>query len=239
MEKVDVVIIEDDFRIARIHQEMVEQNKILRVVQTCFTAKEALVYLAEAEALPTVILLDMYIPDVEGFELLETLKRKYPYIAIMIASAADDMETFQRAKLLGVFDYMIKPIDQTRLQQAFQKLIDFMTCKHDTVTQNELDIYFGQSNDSSPTSNVSQKEDTLPKGIDDLTLDKIKSFLINYEESEITAQMLGEAIGISRSTARRYLEYLGRLGVVSATLHYGQVGRPQRIYIIHEQYEQN
>src|SRR5690625_755806 len=129
MEKVDVVIIEDDFRIARIHQEMVEQNKILRVVQTCFTAKEALVYLAEAEALPTVILLDMYIPDVEGFELLETLKRKYPYIAIIIASAADDMETFQRAKLLGVFDYMIKPIDQTRLQQAFQKQIGRASCR--------------------------------------------------------------------------------------------------------------
>src|SRR5690625_8025103 len=105
---------------------------------------------------------------------------------------------------------MIKPIDQTRLQQAFQKLIDFMTCKHDTVTQNELDIYFGQSNDSSPTSNVSQKEDTLPKGIDDLTLDKIKSFLINYEESEITAQMLGEAIGISRSTARSEERRVGK-----------------------------
>lgn len=239
MGKFNVVIIEDDFRIARIHEEMIEQNDSFRVVQNCLTAKEALEYLAEVEQLPHVILLDMYIPDVKGFDLLETLKGKYPYIAIIIASAADDMETFERAKLIGVFDYMTKPIEQKRLQLAFQKYAQFMAFEAEAITQVELDAFFGQGTFVETSTVTKTAKDTLPKGIDTLTLEKIRSFLMTYHDTEITAHTLGDVIGISRSTARRYLEYLGRLEIVSPTLHYGQVGRPQRIYIIREQYEQN
>lgn len=239
MEKMQVVIIEDDFRIAGIHQEVIEQNHAFQVVKSCLTAKEALTYLSEVERLPHIILLDMYIPDVKGFDLLEMLKRKFPYIAIMIASAADDIETFQRAKLIGVFDYMTKPIEQERLLLAFEKYNQFISFEKEAITQAELDTFFDQGYLAKTSTVTKTAKDILPKGIDTLTLEKIKSFLMTYHENEITAQSLGEAIGISRSTARRYLEYLGRLEIVSPTLHYGQVGRPQRIYIIREQYEQN
>src|SRR5690625_4534637 len=144
MEKIQVVIIEDDFRIAGIHQEVIEQNDAFQVVKSCLTAKEALTYLAEAEQLPHIILLDMYIPDVKGFDLLETLKKQYPYIAIMIASAANDIETFQRAKLIGVFDYMTKPIEQERLQLALQKYMQFITFDSVAISQSMLDILLHQ-----------------------------------------------------------------------------------------------
>src|SRR5690625_4501031 len=104
MGKFNVVIIEDDFRIARIHEEMIEQNDSFRVVQSCLTAKEALKYLAEVEQLPHIILLDMYIPDVKGFDLLETLKGKYPYIAIIIDSSADYMVNFLCAHVIDDLD---------------------------------------------------------------------------------------------------------------------------------------
>src|SRR5699024_4329362 len=170
-----------------------------------------------------IILLDMYIPDVKGFDLLEMLKRKFPYIAIMIASAADDIETFQRAKLIGVFDYMTKPIEQERLLLAFEKYNQFISFEKEAITQAELDTFFDQGYLAKTSTVTKTAKDILPKGIDTLTLEKIKSFLMTYHENEITAQSLGEAIGISRSTARRYLEYLGRLEIVSPTLHYGQV----------------
>lgn len=239
MRKIEVMIIEDDFRIAKIHQEMIEQNSTFNVVQRCLTAKDALAFLAKVDRLPSVILLDMYIPDVQGLELLETLKRTYPYIAIIIASAADDIETFRQAKLLGVFDYMIKPIEQERLQESFQKYVDLINYKTTTITQEEIDLYFRQVTSSIKRIKEQEVATTLPKGIDTLTLEKIKIFLEKYDDTAITAQTLGEMIGISRSTARRYLEYLGKLGIVTATLHYGQVGRPQRIYKMDEQYEQN
>ena len=80
---------------------------------------------------------------------------------------------------------------------------------------------------------------TLPKGIDHLTLEEIKTFLNNYSNDYVTAQILVDEIGVSRSTARRYLEYLDVLNIVQATLHYGQVGRPQRMYLLRGQNEQN
>lgn len=238
MRKIDVVVIEDDFRIARIHKEMIEQHPEFRVVQCCLTAKEALTYLREAEKLPSIILLDMFIPDVEGYDLLEAIKGKYPYISIIIASAAVDVETIQRSKMIGVFDYMIKPIEQARLQSAFDSYSKIISLEQDAMNQMEIDAIFSNGRIGKTVTNAGE-DILLPKGIDILTLDKIKAFLISYDKTEITAQALGEIIGISRSTARRYLEYLGRLEIVTATLHYGQVGRPQRIYKIREQYEQN
>ena len=76
-------------------------------------------------------------------------------------------------------------------------------------------------------------------GIDQLTLEKVKATLSIFNQNYITAQLLAKEIGISRSTARRYLEYLDSEKLVEATVHYGQVGRPQRIYILHEQNKQN
>lgn len=239
MESFSVVIIEDDFRIANIHEKMIVENNALQVIQKCLTAKEAFNFLKETESLPSVILLDMYIPDVEGFDLIEQLRKTYPYIAIIIASAATDIETIQRAKLIGVFDYIVKPIEKNRLQQSFQKFINLMTVKSETVTQHELDMFYGQSAIPTQEINVNETEANLPKGIDSITLEKIKTTLLNNNKMEMTAHRLGEVIGISRSTARRYLEYLVSLEIVSATLYYGQVGRPQRIYKIHEQYEHN
>ena len=48
----------------------------------------------------------------------------------------------------------------------------------------------------------------------------------------ITAEALGLEVGVSRSTARRYLEYLASEKLVYAELIYGTVGRPERRYFI-------
>lgn len=236
---IDVIIIEDDFRIANIHEEVIEQIDHVNVVEKFLTAEEALSYLKSTERLPRIILLDIYIPDVSKLELLEQLRRDYPYLAIIVASAANDIETIQRAKLLGVFDYLIKPIDQDRMQQAFKNYIEVMTYDEESLNQQHVDRFFKFSHQLTMRKGELQDDSMLPKGIDHLTLNKIKNFLLNYSDVEITAQSLGKEMGISRSTARRYLEYLNKLRIVSANLHYGQVGRPQRIYKIHEQYEQN
>jgi two-component system CitB family response regulator len=69
----------------------------------------------------------------------------------------------------------------------------------------------------------------LPTGIDKLTLEKICS-VITEERDGLTAEQVSKAIGASRSTARRYLEYLVSEGRLKADLSYGTVGRPERVY---------
>lgn len=68
----------------------------------------------------------------------------------------------------------------------------------------------------------------MPKGIDSVTLDKIRALFSGAES--ITADEAGERIGASRTTARRYLEYLISSGELQADLNYGTVGRPERCY---------
>ncbi|GHZ64561.1 response regulator [Vibrio cholerae] len=68
----------------------------------------------------------------------------------------------------------------------------------------------------------------LPKGIDAVTLDKIR--LLFQTATMLTADEAGEKIGASRTTARRYLEYLITAGELEADLSYGTVGRPERTY---------
>jgi response regulator of citrate/malate metabolism len=49
-------------------------------------------------------------------------------------------------------------------------------------------------------------------------------------ETEVSAVDVAERAGISRGTARRYLEYLESLGSVELTLRYGATGRPEHLY---------
>ncbi|MDC7302773.1 hypothetical protein NXH58_13495, partial [Agathobacter ruminis] len=73
---------------------------------------------------------------------------------------------------------------------------------------------------------------SLPKGIDAITLDKMIELFSVMGIEAVTANEVSTALGISRSTARRYLEYLVSLKKMETKLIYGTVGRPQRKYVL-------
>lgn len=232
MQQLQVMIIEDDFRIARIHKEIVESDDSFTVIQSCLTAKDALAYLADTLEQPDIILLDIFIPDIVGMKLLEALKKESPYAAIIIVSAANDTETIQHALLLGIFDYIIKPIDQERLQAALRHVKACLSLSSKEMTQHELDGLLETKKDVGNQNKNPIRQGLLPKGIDTLTLEEVKVFLQSSQEKDITAHTLASSLGTSRSTARRYLEYLVTLNIIRVSSNYGQVGRPQRIYTI-------
>ena len=70
----------------------------------------------------------------------------------------------------------------------------------------------------------------LPKGVDQLTLQKIREVFDAKPQDKLTAQMVGEKLGVSRSTARRYLEFLLECNELAADQSYGSIGRPERCY---------
>ena len=71
----------------------------------------------------------------------------------------------------------------------------------------------------------------IPKGIDSLTLTKVRKVFDAPEIEDLNAEEVGKAVGISRSTARRSLEFLATEGFLKADLIYGVVGRPERRYV--------
>ena len=70
---------------------------------------------------------------------------------------------------------------------------------------------------------------SIPKGLQLKCLNDIESFL-KANEDTFSAQEVGEHLGISRSTARRYLEFLTMSERVVVEYAYRRVGRPEKRY---------
>lgn len=219
-----VLIIEDDFRVAQINQQFVEQVSGFEVVALAQTRAQATQLLDEIAASVHLVLLDAYLPDVEGLSLLWELRQRWPQLDIVMVTAAQEVETIQEALRGGVFDYLIKPLMAERVQQTLQRYKNtrITMTNHTTLDQASLDAALRLPQEVMTPSR-------LPKNIDGLTLDKIRQCL-HRESSPQSAFQIGSAAGVSRSTARRYLEYLVATEEACAELAYGDIGRPERQY---------
>ncbi|MCL2718819.1 MAG: response regulator [Lachnospiraceae bacterium] len=82
---------------------------------------------------PDLILLDINMPEINGFEILEKLKAnpRFCEIPVMILSARDDRESILKAMKLGAVDFIIKPYSDSGLIDAIEYHLDFR--KHNTI----------------------------------------------------------------------------------------------------------
>jgi len=119
-------------------------------------------------------------------------------------------------------------VPATRLEETIQKYRDHInkleSINH--IAQREVDKLMPRFN-----SSINPETSRLPKGIDSLTLDRIRA-VMNECPNGANAEHIGQLIGASRTTARRYLEYLVSTSELHAEVEYGTVGRPERKYQI-------
>ncbi|MFD2044842.1 response regulator [Ornithinibacillus salinisoli] len=220
---IQVIIAEDDFRIANIHEEFLKKVSGFEVVGKALNGDETIKLVHSHHV--DLVLLDVYMPDILGSELIQDIRNIDPNIDIIMISAATEMGIVGEVIRNGVFDYIIKPVKMERFIETVERFKEMKEKldKKVEVDQSLLDEYFGHY---SETNNLTKQ---TPKGIDPLTLEKVTK-IINQLDSGITAEKMGEKIGVSRTTARRYLEYLISTGAITAELEYGIVGRPERRY---------
>lgn len=239
-EKFSVLIIEDDFRVAEVNRQYVEKVEGFTVQHVASSGKDALTYLKGTDTIPDIILLDVYIPDVEGLDLLWQIRNDYHQIDLIAVTAAKEVAIIQEALRGGVFDYIVKPFDHVRFEQTLRRYQEFRAHlnANKELSQEEIDFIKGTKGSISPDSDSTTNTDH-PKGIDPITLNEVTRLFEEKKVEEITAVELSAQIGASRSTARRYLEYLVLTNKIETKLIYGSVGRPERKYILRETYEQN
>ncbi len=217
-----VMIIEDDIAIAELHHKYLSQLSGLEVVGIATTRMEAEMQLEVLK--PDLLLMDVYLPDGTGLEILNTLRTNNQTCDVILITAARDVDTLQQAMRGGVVDYLLKPVMFPRLEAALQKYIS-QRQQLDVAESLDQNLVDKMLQSSVSVENTPQR---LPKGIDGVTLDKIRALFGG--EVMFTADEAGEKIGASRTTARRYLEYLISSGELEADLNYGTVGRPERCY---------
>lgn len=221
---IHVAIAEDDFRIASIQEGFLEQLNGFTLVGKALNASETLALLEKQKV--DVLLLDIYMPDMLGTDLLPILKSRFPATDVIMITAASETDMLQQAVRYGVFHYLVKPVSLEKftsvLEQYKKKKQLLSSSSH--VTQEMVDAYF-----SGTASERTQAAAPLPTGIDGVTLARV-SELLKTIDSGVSIEEMGIKMGASRTTARRYLEYLVTTGVCRVEHEYGIVGRPERRY---------
>lgn len=220
---IHVAIAEDDFRIASIQEEFLKQLNGFTLVGKALNAADTLTLLEKKQV--DVLLLDIYMPDMLGTELLPILKSRFPRTDIIMITAASEREMLQEALRYGVFHYLIKPVSLEKFTSVLTqyKKKKQLLATTSQVTQDVADAYFaGNVQHSSQAA-------PLPTGIDSVTLNRVSDVLASLS-SGVSIEEMGNQIGASRTTARRYLEYLVTVGKCRVEHEYGIVGRPERRY---------
>ena len=89
--------------------------------QRCQDSREVLTLVQEQS--PEIILLDLRMPHVSGEELLATLRQEHPELPVIIITAANEVDTAVDCMKVGAFDYLVKPVEKSRLISAVQRAI--------------------------------------------------------------------------------------------------------------------
>lgn len=219
-----VIIVEDEVEVAHlVAQYLFSTNryKVIGMASDIATARSLL-----GAVVPDLLLLDVYLPDGNGLELLAELRSQAVRSEVVLLTAAKEVQILEKAMQLGVFDFLVKPVLLSRLDQALSRFESRQKKLSATeeLTQSVVDAFMEVS-----SGNIKAVV-RLPKGVDQLTLQKVRDVFEDKQQQKLTAQMVGEQLGVSRSTARRYLEFLLECNELAADQSYGAIGRPERCY---------
>lgn len=71
-----------------------------------------------------VVIVDLNMPGMDGFTLLDKLKEANPDLKTIVVSAYSDMRTFRRAMNKGTFDFLTKPVDFADLEDVMRRSLE-------------------------------------------------------------------------------------------------------------------
>ncbi|MET9107002.1 response regulator [Streptomyces zhihengii] len=220
---IDVLVVDDDTRVAEINAAYVGKLPGFRVVARAHSAAEAL---AQAAGTPVdLILLDHYLPDENGLAVVRELRRLGLHTDVIMVTAARDVATVQAAMRHGALQYLVKPFTFAGLRAkleayaALRRTLD----GGGEAEQADVDRIFG-------TLAAGTAAPELPKGHSPTTAGVVRQVLL-AAEAPLSAQEIAEHAGISRQTAQRYLKLLEKAGRVRLSLRYGETGRPEHQYL--------
>lgn len=222
---ISTLIIEDDYHVATIHEACIRKMEGFEVVgraSSCTQGRREIKRLA-----PALVLLDLYLPDGNGLDLMrDALDDEAARPDFLVITAARDMKSVRLAMQLGTVHYLVKPFSYAQLQERLlayrelrRRLDRIGHAEEREAEQHEVDALY----------NLLRGPSRLPTGAPNPTMTAICE-LLRDSDTEVSASSIASRIGVSRSTAQRYLAELVRQERVELRLHYGAAGRPEHSY---------
>jgi len=190
-----------------------------------------------------LVLLDIYLPDMSGLEVLRRLRAAGHTVDVVATTRARDLSVVQAAVSFGVTQYLVKPFTSTAVRQKLERYSAYRASIAGAglpVAQDEIDSLFGALRETAEATG-------LPKGISSESLQTVVAALRRALEEDArgahpapdtgdeaagarSAAELAGTLGMSRVTTRRYLEYLVDAGLARRQARYGSAGRPELEY---------
>ena len=209
-----VLIVDDDFHVAKLHAAYVDSVPGFLALAPVGSASQALKAIHSLR--PDLVLLDVYLPDASGLDLLRQLD-----VDTMMLSAASDTGSLRLAFRRGALAYLLKPFTSESLSQQLRSYARYRrilaqpgNVDQDTVERAKRALIPGEVSPSARPRSATEAavlESLLPGE--------------QYSAAEVAAR-----VGVSRATAQRYLSSLADDGSVEIQLRYGTTGRPEHRY---------
>jgi CitB family two-component system response regulator MalR len=227
-----VLLVEDDPMVAELNRMYLSRVPGFETVASARSAAEALDLLQSHTV--DLLLLDIFMPGQSGIDLMAAIRRQALDVDVIFVTAARDAATIDRALKLGAVDYLIKPFEFERLKQALERYGETRRLIRDgqALDQAELDKRLARR-----TPETARAE-ALPKGLDRNTLDKVLKVIAVWEGPSpwFTSEEIGQQVGISRVSVRKYFEFLCTLKVLRMEPGYGTGGRPVHRFQLQKAY---
>lgn len=216
MTDIRVLIIDDDFRVAGVHRDIVTGVRGFAALEPVRTAADALAAV-RAEA-PDLILADVYLPDGDGIEVVRACG-----VDAFVLSAATDARTVRRAFRAGALAYLVKPFEARTLADRLDRYARYRNLLSDTapLTQKQIDR-------AATALRGAPEQASLSRSATERTI------LGALTDGEASASEVADRSGISRATAQRHLTALASRGLVEISLRYGTTGRPEHRFRLAE-----
>ncbi|WP_283135132.1 response regulator [Rhizohabitans arisaemae] len=221
---IDVLVVDDDFMVAKINSGFVRKVEGFQVIGVAHSGEQALA--AVGDLRPDLVLLDLYLPDLFGLEVINRMRATGHDCDVIVISAAREIETVRRAARRGVVGYLLKPFEFDDLRVRLERYAAQRAGPGDGVIHSQADV------DRLLAGGGPSAAPALPKGMSVETVKLVKRALATTDGT-LSATECATRVGISRVSARRYLEHLTAIGQVVVSLRYGSTGRPERRYRWH------
>ncbi|MDA3846304.1 MAG: response regulator [Vallitaleaceae bacterium] len=223
--QIGVIIVEDDPMVCRINEGFLDRISGFKHIGSYETIEKAKIAIKELE--PGLILLDVYFhgKGAVGVDLLKWIRVNGYDTDVMLVTADDHSQTISNALRLGAVDYLIKPFRFKRFEEALYKYKKIVEDLHggSSIKQETLDQVLNI---------VGHDEEETYMPHKNRTYNIINAFLTEHMNKGFTAGQIAEELGISRVTARRYLDVMEKDKIVELVLEYGSIGRPNNKYKI-------
>ena len=196
----NILVVEDDIKLNNIYCSALQSNSYNTI--QALDGEEALDIAAEKTV--DLVISDIMMPEVDGYELTKELREMYPELPILMISAKEGFEDKRYGFMAGIDDYMVKPVDLNEMILRVNALLR----RAKMVTERKLTIGGTVLNYDTYTAEYNGKTVEIPQ----------KEFLVLYKLMSYTSrtftrrQLMDEFWGYDTDSEERTVDvHINRL----------------------------